>query len=107
MAKTNFYLKPFVNKQGEQLINLVFNYQNQRLVYSTAQTINKRDWNDAKTEQRVRRSFKEYKSINDYLDELDVQVNAIYRTAKAKGKAVNNDFLRRELDAFLNKTDYQ
>ncbi len=100
MAKTNFYLKSTANNAGENLIMMTFCYDGARLRYSTGETINSKFWNDET--QTARKSYSREKRLNEYLSKLKGAVNDIYLKAQANGVNPSLDYLRKELDLFLN-----
>ncbi len=103
MAKANYYLKNQTNEQGQNLIVLYFNYEGQRLVYSTGQTIDPKYWN--KAEQRAKKTLHGYKTLNGYLDSLQAKILELYRVCLSEGKNPSVKVLKQGLDLFLSKAE--
>ena len=94
MAKVNYYLKDPKSK-GETLIYLFFNFNNNKLKYSTGENVSPKHWN--KDTQRVRRSFVGSEGLNKYLDFLETETERIYRHSVANSILATPDYLRAEL----------
>lgn len=98
MAQVNFYLKN-PNEKEDTLIYLFFSYNGQRFKYSVSEKILPKFWNTQ--EQRVKKSFSGSLEINNHLDRIEGEIKKIYRNGIISGKAINNQFLKEELECKL------
>lgn len=102
MAGTvNFYLKK-PDSSGLSLIYLQFKYNGRRLVFSTGQSIDKKDWNPGT--MRVKKNNKTTKdgkySLNDLLDNLSKECERAYNEELSNGYP-SPKTLNIRLDSFM------
>jgi integrase len=103
MPQAKFVLKE-PNTQDETLIYLFFNYNNQRLKYSTGEKINPKSWNTKKQRAKETVQFPEYPEFNQKLNNMETAVNNVYRRLENdKVTFITPDILRDELNKELNK----
>lgn len=99
MAKLKFYLDSKQDKQGNSLIFISFCYDGNRLRYSTGQSLNQKEW--SKPDNRARRTFLGYKTLNSLLDKLESHLKDVYRIAQTDGEMITNHYLKKAMDIFL------
>ena len=94
------YLKsvPKDNEKFKSLIIMVYNFNRQRLKYSTGELIDHTEWNPEK--QRARKG---HESLNRYLDRLDRMVKEARLKILADGTHLSTGALRDELNRMLDK----
>lgn len=83
------------NSNKDTLIFLIFRLDDQKLKVSTKLKINPRYWNFE--HQRVKKSYKNSKLINDLLDAFDVKLNRLLLERKLTGAKCSVDDLKYEL----------
>ncbi|HEY6976612.1 MAG TPA: site-specific integrase [Chitinophagaceae bacterium] len=106
MATANFYLKKDHPKANEALIILQMKYSGVRLVFSTKQKIEVKNWNAKK--QRVKNNNQATNDglyfINDLLDNLSKLAEKTYVSLLKKG-IPTTDQIKEVLTAFMNKNN--
>ncbi len=112
MPTSNFYLKE-PNKNKDTLIFLKFRFQvgkdenNKKvdvLKLYTQLKINPKFWN--KNSQQVRRTYPNYKDLNEYLSNFKNKIQSIYLECIRDELITSKDYLRKKIDEKLNpKTD--
>lgn len=102
MPEAKFVLKEPESKE-ETLIYLFFNFNYQRLKYSTGEKILPSNWDFSDQRAKNTRKFKELAELNARLQNLSTIVLGIYRRLINDGNTPTPDKLRHELDLELNK----
>lgn len=106
MGEVNFYLKKAEPTTGKCLIVLYKRYSGKRLVFSTGQTIQKKDWNANK--QRVKNNSattddgSQY--LNDFLNGLVKECETQYKKALVHGSP-SPEMIKELLKKYVNKND--
>jgi|WetSurMetagenome_2_1015567.scaffolds.fasta_scaffold46104_2 integrase len=90
----NFYLKN-PKAINETLIYLFFSFDNQRLKYSTGESVKPTYWNAEK--QVVKNLGDEASDINDRLDKLRANVKKVYRELCNAEESINPEVIRQKL----------
>lgn len=98
MAEAKFNLK---NKKSKtkSLINLIFNFNTQRLKISTGISIPVKYWSESKQRVKELIEFPEYANINQKLNEMDNVITKIYFRYQEQGiipdtNSLKNEFLK-------------
>lgn len=104
MSKAKFVLKEPEAKE-DTLIYLFFNFNYQRLKYSTGQKINPKYWNAEDQCATNTKKFPELAELNSRLADLSALVLKLYRQLINEGTTPTPDKLRLALDLELNKVE--
>jgi len=99
MPAVNFNLKDPDHKTPT-LIYLIFRYKGRKLKSSTKESINPKYWNSKK--QRVKPTYTGSGEFNMYLEKLERNMLSVYRKAIADGTNPSPDYLRQQLNNFIN-----
>lgn len=102
MAKVSFFLKEPTSKD-ETLVYLFFNFNNQRLKYSTGEKINPKFWNLNEMRARDTQKFPEAQEFNSRLDKMAGKAMSIYRRFYNDDIPINLKTLRDEFDKEIRK----
>jgi site-specific recombinase XerD len=96
MAEAKFVLKE-PKATDKTLVYLFYNYNKQRLKYSTGEKILPKFWNQAKQRARETGQFPEYYEFNRRLNNIETAINICYHRLLNDGKYVTPDALREEM----------
>ena len=105
MAEASFVLKE-PNSKESTLIYLFYNFNNQRLKYSTSEKINPKFWNPEKQRAKETKSFPSYATLNHTLDLLSRNVKDAHRDFINANKTPTPLKLKDTLDKSLFKEEY-
>ena len=98
MASINFYLKNTdVKSTSKTAINLIFNYDGNRLKMGTGLSILPKFWNSKTQRARETQEAKEFEIINKKLDLLEERLEKIYNKYIEKGILPEPEVLKHEL----------
>ena len=98
MASINFYLKTTdVKSTSKTAINLIFNYDGNRLKMGTGLSILPKFWNSKTQRARETQEAKEFEIINKKLDLLEERLEKIYNKYIEKGILPEPEVLKHEL----------
>lgn len=100
MAKVRFNLEKPKSKENT-LIRLIYRYNGKKLVYTTKYSIHPKHWNE--TEGEVRKSYKDHKAMNDYLEYIASTTVATYSKLIIENSKLDNNQFRKALDNTLNR----
>lgn len=103
MPEAKFILKE-PKGNSETLIYLFYNFNYDRLKYSTEQKIHPRFWNPSKQRAKETSQFNQYPEFNQRLNKIEGAVNNAFRRLQNNGVKITSTILRAELDKELNKT---
>lgn len=101
MPEARFVLKE-PNSSEKTLVNLFYNFNNQRLKYSTGEKINPKFWNPKKQRAKENSQFPEFPEFNQRLNNIETAIQTCYRRLINDNKFVSPDLLRKELKKELN-----
>jgi len=101
MPEAKFVLKE-PNSTNKTLIYLFYNYNNQRLKYSTGEKINPKFWNSSKQRAKETSQFPEYPEFNQRLKNIESAINNSYRRLLNDNKLITPDLLKEELNSELD-----
>ncbi|TLX24047.1 site-specific integrase [Chryseobacterium indologenes] len=96
MPEAKFILKE-PNSTKKTLVYLFYNFNNQRLKFSTGEKIEPKFWNPAKQRVKETSQFPEYPEFNQRLKNIETAVNNCYRRLKNDGIAITETILREKL----------
>lgn len=96
MPEAKFVLKE-PNATQKTLVYLFYNYNNQRLKFSTGEKIHPKYWNSSKQRVKEVSQFPEYPEFNQRLKNIETAINTCYRRLLNDGKLITPDVLREEL----------
>ncbi|MFJ1474634.1 site-specific integrase [Capnocytophaga cynodegmi] len=96
MPEAKFILKE-PNSKKKTLVYLFYNYNNQRLKFSTGEKINPKYWNQVKQRARESSQFPEYPEFNQRLNNIETAVNNCYRRLVNNNCVVSPERLKNEL----------
>lgn len=82
----------------ETLISMFFRFDNQRLVYSTGEKVNPKDWDAKKQKVKSTRGLSDGESINNVLDQIATISKEIFREYKLNEKFVSPIVIKKELE---------
>ncbi|MDP3643500.1 MAG: site-specific integrase [Bacteroidota bacterium] len=102
MAKASFFLKE-PTSADETLVYLFFNFNNQRLKYSTGEKIKSTFWNLKEMRARETSKFPEALEFNARLDKMAQKSLNIYRKLYNDETAINLKTLKEEFDKEFRK----
>ena len=102
MPEAKFLLKE-PNTSNETLVYLFYNFNYDRLKYSTGEKIAPKYWNDSKQRAKETAQFREYPEFNQRLKNIETAVNNCYRRLLNDNATITSDILRNELNKELNK----
>ncbi|MDN3654368.1 phage integrase SAM-like domain-containing protein [Ferruginibacter paludis] len=105
MPDATFVLKE-PNSSEPTLIYLFFRFNKQKLKYSTSEKIKPKYWNDEKQRAKETRSFPNYASLNNTLDNLARTVKDAHSDLIREKRAPTPFKLKDALDKSLYKEDY-
>ena len=98
MASINFYLKTTdVKSTSKTAINLIFNYDGNRLKMGTGLSILPKFWNSKTQRARETQEAKEFEIINKKLDLLEERLEKVYNKYIEKGILPEPEVLKHEL----------
>jgi len=100
ISKPKFLLKD-PKSDSETLISLFVRWNNIRLVYSTGEKINPKNW-DFKNQRAVGKKNLEVGELNFWLDKIENEVNSIFRNLKIDGVIPTASLVKEKLSAKLN-----
>lgn len=100
MPEAKFVLKE-PNSVDKTLVYLFYNYNKQRLKYSTGEKIQPKFWNSAKQRAKETVQFSEYPEFNQRLKNIETAVNTCYRRLLNDRKVISLEILRKELNEEL------
>lgn len=96
MPEAKFVLKE--PKSSEKtLVYLFYNFNNQRLKFSTGEKITPKFWNSSKQKAKETSQFPEYSEFNQRLKNIESAVNNSYRRLLNDSKRINPISLKEEL----------
>lgn len=104
MPEAKFILKE-PKTTDKTLVYLFYNYNNQRLKYSTGEKIYPKFWNPSKQRAKENSQFPEYPEFNQRLKNIETAVNNCYRRLLNDSKPITPDILRNELNIELRKDE--
>jgi len=104
MPQVTFVLKEPTSKD-ETLIYLFFRFNNTLLKYSTGQKIHPGKWNAGKQRAKELRTSKDHETLNLLLDDLESDIQNVYRTVLLEGNTPTPELLRVRLNQKLKKED--
>lgn len=102
MPEAKFVLKE-PKATDKTLVYLFYNYNNQRLKYSTGEKIFPKFWNASKQRAKENAQFPEYSEFNQRLKNIETAINNCYRKLLNDGRQITTDILRAELNTELKK----
>ena len=103
MPDARFFLKE-PKSTDKTLIYLVYNFNKQKLKYSTGEKIHPKFWNKTKQRAKETAQFSEYPEFNQRLNNIETAVNNSYRRLLNDGKIISPNVLKDELTKEL-RTD--
>jgi len=102
MPEAKFVLKE-PNSDSSTLIYLFFNFNYQRLKYSTGEKVLPKYWNSRVQRVKESKSFPEHYELNTRLDKMQSGVKNVYRRLLNNEVTVDPKILKEELDKELKK----
>lgn len=102
MPDAKFVLKE-PNSTNKTLVYLFYNYNNQRLKYSTGEKIYPKFWNVLKQRAKETSQFPEYPEFNQRLKNIETAINTSYRRLLNDNKQITPDLLKEELNNELDQ----
>lgn len=102
MPEAKFVLKE-PNSTSKTLVYMFYNFNNQRLKYSTGEKILPRYWNLAKQRAKESSQFPEYPEFNQRLKNIEAAINNCFRRLLNDNKNITPDILREELNNELSE----
>jgi integrase len=102
MPEAKFVLKE-PKATSETLIYLFYNFNYDRLKYSTGEKIHPKFWNPLKQRAKESSQFKQHSEFNTRLNNIDAAINNAYRRLINDKMDVTANLLRKELDRELSK----
>lgn len=105
MAEAKFVLKE-PNGTGKTLIYLFYNFDNQRLKYSTGEKIYPKFWNKKRQRAKETKEFPEYFELNARLDNFETAANNGFRRLKNDKVVLNPYNLKKEIEGLLQIAPY-
>lgn len=103
MPDARFFLKE-PKSTDKTLIYLVYNFNKQKLKYSTGEKIHPKFWNKTKQRAKETAQFIEYPEFNQRLNNIETAVNNSYRRLLNDGRIISPSVLKEELTREL-RTD--
>lgn len=100
MAQAKFILKEPTSKE-DTLIYLFYNFNNQRLKYSFGQKVNPKFWNFEKQRIKETKAFPEYAEFNSMLNNIETNINNIFRKLVNDNITPTPELLKENLNALL------
>lgn len=100
MAEVKFVLKE-PNGTGKTLIYLFYNFNHQRLKYSTGEKIYPKYWNKKKQRAKEVKEFQEYFELNTRLDNFETAANNAFRRLKNDNILLSPSNLKSEIELLL------
>jgi integrase len=100
MAKVKFNLFD-KNAESETYIFLIFRYNNTRLKYSTGQKITPKFWNFERQRVKETIKFPDYPEFNSFLNDIENEVQRIYRSYSLKSQIPSLEDFKLQLDKYL------
>lgn len=85
------------------LIQAVFRYDNNKLVYSIRERINPAHWDKLKMRAKVTRATPQYESINANISKIETLILKIYNNYQLNNKELSIIDFKKELDIALGK----
>lgn len=102
MAKASFYLhNNIAGRSDESLIFLSFSFNGKRVRVSTGEKVNEKYWH--KEQQQVRKTHKEYDTINIRIKAVAENYNNAYRLLKSDNKPITATTLQAKIDQLTGK----
>lgn len=102
MAKVNYYLSSKADSKDNRLILLYYSYNDRRLMFSTNETVNKKNWNPKS--KRVKTSVSGSLEINGKLDSYSEQIQSMYRRLQLNNELINDEIIKENIsNIILNK----
>ena len=102
MPDAKFVLKE-PNSTNKTLVYLFYNYNNQRLKYSTGEKIYPKFWNVTKQRAKETSQFPEYPEFNQRLKNIETAINTSFRRLVNDKKQITPEILKDELNKELNE----
>lgn len=96
MPEAKFVLKE-PKSNDKTLVYLFYNFNNQRLKFSTGEKITPKFWNPLKQKAKETNQFPEYSEFNQRLKNIETSVNNSYRKLLNDGRKINPTTLKAEL----------
>lgn len=103
MPEAKFVLKE-PNSKNKTLVYLFYNYNKQRLKYSTGEKIYPRFWNATKQRAKETAQYPEFSEFNQRLNNIESAINICFRRLLNNGKIITPNILKEELNMEL-RTD--
>jgi integrase len=91
------------NTDSETYIFLIFRYNDTRLKYSTGQKITPKFWNFERQRVKETIKFPHYPEFNSFLNDLENEVQSIYRSYSLKSQIPSLEDFKLQLDKYLLK----
>jgi len=102
MPEAKFVLKE-PNSKNETLVYLFYNFNYERLKYSTGEKIHPKAWNASKQRAKETVQFIQYPEFNQRLNNIENAVNNSYRRLLNNGIDVTPELLKEEINKELSK----
>lgn len=100
MSEAKFILKE-PKSTDKTLIYLFYNFNYQRLKYSTGEKIAPKNWNPTKQRAKETRSFPEHFELNNRLNYIENSISNAFRKIINDSRIPNSTILRNELNKIL------
>lgn len=102
MPEAKFVLKE-PKAKDKTLVYLFYNFNKQRLKFSTGEKIHPKFWNEDKQKARETSQFIEYPEFNQRLKNIETAINNCYRRLLNDKKLITPEILREELKKELDE----
>ena len=102
MPDAKFVLKE-PNSTNKTLVYLFYNYNNQRLKYSTGEKIHAKFWNSTKQRAKETSQFPEHPEFNQRLKNIETAINTSYRRLLNDNIQITPVLLKEELNRELDQ----
>lgn len=96
MPDARFFLKE-PNSTNKTLVYLVYNFNKQKLKYSTGEKILPKYWNPTKQRAKETAQYPEYPEFNQRLNNIETAINNSYRRLLNDGKIISPNVLKSAL----------
>lgn len=103
MAKVNYYLSNKPDIKGNRLILLYYSYNAKRIVSSTNESINPKNWNPKA--KRAKASMAGSLELNAKLDNYAELVQSMYRRLQLSNQTINSDIVKQNITDILTNRE--
>lgn len=105
MAKVNYYLSNKPDTNGNRLILLYYSFNAKRIISSTNESINPKNWNPKS--KRAKSSMSGSLELNAKLDSYAEQVQSMYRRLQLGDKIINDEILKSNISDIVSNKEKQ